>query len=184
MGREFRHPLKHAHQVGSAKSGSAGWLAMQFTSVVLIVLTLWVVVLVLGLLHADYASARAAVGHPLNALVLITFVIVLCWHTHLGLHNIYEDYLHTLRIAYWASLLTRLALVLIAVAAVLAILRIALARAEPPAFAGRTRPTGSAWRRCLRIPGAAAAGCAQLREGWSEAATRCSSSPMVKGFII
>lgn len=101
---------------------------MQFTSVVLIVLTLWVVVLVLGLLHADYATARATVEHPVNAPVLITFVILLCWHTHLGLHNIYEDYLHTPWIAYWASLLTRLALLLITVAAVLAIARIALAR--------------------------------------------------------
>lgn len=128
MTRDMRTPLKRARNIGSAKSGAAAWMAMQFTSVVLAGLFVWFVIFVLTLVRADYATARASLAHPVNATLMVAFVIVALWHTELGLRNIYEDYIHTRWLAYWVPLLTRLILLLMAIAAILAVVRIAISR--------------------------------------------------------
>ena len=128
MTSDLRNPLKRARNIGSAKSGAAAWMAMQFTSVVLVGLSLWFVILVLTLIHADYATVRAAIAHPANATLMVAFIILLCWHTELGLRNIYEDYIHTPWLAYWTLILTRLVLLLIAILSILSVVRIALSR--------------------------------------------------------
>lgn len=127
MTSDLRNPLKRARNIGSAKSGAGAWMAMQFTSLVLVALSLWFVVLVLTLMHEDYATMRHALAHPANATLMATFIVLVCWHTELGLRNIYEDYIHTRWLAFWAAILTRLALLLMAVLSLLSIVRIALA---------------------------------------------------------
>ncbi|WP_413626343.1 succinate dehydrogenase, hydrophobic membrane anchor protein [Luteibacter sp. Lutesp34] len=127
MTSDLRNPLKRARNIGSAKSGAAAWMSMQFTSLVLVGLSIWFVVLVLTLMHEDYATVRHALAHPANATLMATFVVLVCWHTELGLRNIYEDYIHTRWLAFWSATLTRLALLLMAVLSLLSIVRIALA---------------------------------------------------------
>lgn len=127
MTSDLRNPLKRARNIGSAKSGAAAWMSMQFTSLVLVGLSIWFVVLVLTLMHEDYATVRHALAHPANATPMATFVVLVCWHTELGLRNIYEDYIHTRWLAFWSAILTRLALLLMAVLSLLSIVRIALA---------------------------------------------------------
>jgi succinate dehydrogenase / fumarate reductase membrane anchor subunit len=89
-------------------------------------LTLWFVSLVLGLLHADYAVARVAVGKPWNAVLLIAFVVTVFWHAVLGLQVVIEDYVHK----RWKGVALLVAIKFIAVLSVLgctlAVLRIAL----------------------------------------------------------
>ena len=89
-------------------------------------LGLWFVVTVLCLMHADYASARAIVAKPWNALLLIAFVLTMFWHAVLGLQVVIEDYVHT----RWKEVVLLVAIkflaVLGALASVLAVLRIAL----------------------------------------------------------
>ncbi|NII54965.1 succinate dehydrogenase, hydrophobic membrane anchor protein [Luteibacter sp. SG786] len=126
MTSDLRNPLKRARNIGSAKSGAAAWMGMQFTSLVLVGLSVWFVVLVLTLMHEDYATVRHALAHPANATLMATFVVLVCWHTELGLRNIYEDYIHTRWLAFWSAILTRLALLLMAVLSLLSIVRIAL----------------------------------------------------------
>jgi succinate dehydrogenase / fumarate reductase membrane anchor subunit len=121
---DLRNPLKRARNIGSAKSGAGAWMAMQFTSVVLAGLSVWFVILVVSLMHAGYGSVRAAIGHPMNATLMATFVILACWHTELGLRNIYEDYIHTPWLAYWTLILTRLVLLLVTVLSLLSIVRL------------------------------------------------------------
>jgi len=81
---------------------------------------------VLCLLHADYATAHAAVAKPWNALLLIAFVLTMFWHAVLGLQVVIEDYVHT----RWKEVVLLVAIkflaVLGALASVLAVLRIAL----------------------------------------------------------
>ncbi|WP_448101597.1 succinate dehydrogenase, hydrophobic membrane anchor protein [Luteibacter jiangsuensis] len=126
MTSDLRNPLKRARNIGSAKSGAAAWMSMQFTSLVLVGLSVWLVVLVLTLIHEDYATVRHALAHPANATLMATFVVLVCWHTELGLRNIYEDYIHTRWLAFGSAILTRLALLLMAVLSLLSIVRIAL----------------------------------------------------------
>ena len=124
--KDRRHPLKAARGLGSAKSGVDHWWVQRVTAAALVALGIWFVILVLGLLHADYASARAAVARPWNALLLIAFVLTMFWHAVLGLQVVVEDYVHT----RWKEVVLLVAIkflaVLGALASVLAVLRIAL----------------------------------------------------------
>jgi succinate dehydrogenase / fumarate reductase membrane anchor subunit len=126
MTEDLRDPLKRARNIGSAKSGAAAWMAMQFTSYVLAALSVWFVVLVLSLVHSDYFIAAHRIGHPVNALLMALFVVLMGWHTELGLRNIYEDYIHTHWKGFVALLVTRTVLLLVVLFSLGAIIKIAL----------------------------------------------------------
>ena len=124
--KDRRNPLKIARGLGSAQSGVEHWWSQRVTAAALVLLGIWFVVLVLSLLHADYATARAAVARPWNALLLIAFVIIMFWRAVLDLQVVIEDYVHT----RWKEVVLLVAIKFLAVlgtlAAVLAVLRIAL----------------------------------------------------------
>lgn len=123
---EFQTPLKRARGLGSAKSGAHHWIVQRITAIALIPLSLWVTWIVLATLHADYAQARALVHEPVNAVLLITFVLAAFWHAQLGLQVVIEDYVHTPWTELTAQLAVKFFCVLGGVACVLAIVRIAL----------------------------------------------------------
>lgn len=124
--KNLRHPLKRARGLGSAQSGVSHWWTQRTTATALIVLGAWFVILVLGLVHGDYATARAAVAKPWNAVLLIAFLVSMFWHAVLGLQVVIEDYVHT----RWKEITLLVAIKFIAVlcvlAGTLAVLRIAL----------------------------------------------------------
>jgi len=124
--KDLRNPLKRARGLGSSQHGVAHWWTQRTTAVGLIVLGLWFVILVLGLLHGDYATARAAVAKPWNAVLLIAFLVAMFWHAVLGLQVVIEDYVHT----RWKEIVLLVAIKFLAVLSVLAgtlaVLRIAL----------------------------------------------------------
>jgi succinate dehydrogenase / fumarate reductase membrane anchor subunit len=126
MNEDLRNPLKHARNVGSAKSGAAAWMAMQFTSYVLAALSVWLVILVLSLVHSDYSTAVRRIGHPVNALLMALFIVLMAWHTELGLRNIYEDYIHTHWKGFVALLVTRTVLLLVVLFSLGAVIKVAL----------------------------------------------------------
>jgi len=59
-----------------------------------LLLTPWFAWLVLGLLGADQPAMRAALAQPVNATLLLAFLVSLFWHAQLGLQVIVEDYVH------------------------------------------------------------------------------------------
>lgn len=121
-----RNPLKVARGLGSAQTGVRHWWVQRVTAAALVGLGIWFVILVLSLLWADFAAARATVARPWNALLMIAFLVAMFWHAALGLQVVIEDYVHT----RWKEVLTLVAVYFIAFlgafAAVLAVLRIAL----------------------------------------------------------
>ena len=123
---QLRTPLKRARGLGSAQSGVGHWWTQRVTATALVFLALWFVVTVLGALHADYATARGIIAKPWNAVLLVAFVLTVCWHAVLGLQIVIEDYVHT----RWKEATLLMAIKFIAVlatlAGVLAVLRIAL----------------------------------------------------------
>lgn len=124
--KDRRTPLKIARGLGSAQSGTGHWWTQRVTAAALVLLGIWFVITVLGLLHADYATAHATVAKPWNALLLIAFVVSMFWHAVLGLQVVIEDYVHV----RWKEVVLLVAIkflaVLGALAGVLAVLRIAL----------------------------------------------------------
>jgi succinate dehydrogenase / fumarate reductase, membrane anchor subunit len=124
--KDRRDPLKVARGLGSSQSGVGHWWTQRMTAAALVLLGVWFVVTVLCLLHADYATARAAVAKPWNALLLIAFVLSMFWHAVLGLQVVVEDYVHTRWKEVFLLVAIKFLAVLGALASVLAVLRIAL----------------------------------------------------------
>lgn len=90
----LRHPLAVARGLGSAKDGTGHWWVQRLTAVALLLLTPWFVWLAIGLAGADQLSVRQAIGGPVNASLMLAFVISLFWHAQLGLQVVIEDYIH------------------------------------------------------------------------------------------
>ena len=124
--KDLRNPLKVARGLGSSQSGVGHWWTQRVTAVALVVLLIWFVITVLGLLHADYATALATVAKPWNALLLILLLVTMFWHAVLGLQVVIEDYVHTRWKEVLSLVLIKFLAVLGALASVLAVLRIAL----------------------------------------------------------
>ncbi|MBB5357710.1 succinate dehydrogenase / fumarate reductase membrane anchor subunit [Rhodanobacter sp. ANJX3] len=124
--KDLRNPLKVARGLGSSQSGVGHWWTQRVTAAALVVLLIWFVITVLGLLHADYATALATVAKPWNALLLIVLLVTMFWHAVLGLQVVIEDYVHTRWKEVLSLVLIKFLAVLGALASVLAVLRIAL----------------------------------------------------------
>jgi succinate dehydrogenase / fumarate reductase, membrane anchor subunit len=119
----LRHPLAAARGLGSAKNGTGHWWVLRLSSLALLLLTPWFVVWALGMVGADQYTLRQSIARPLNASLMIAFVLSLFWHSQLGLQVVIEDYVHGWQ--EWAlQVLVRFACALGAIASVVAIGRI------------------------------------------------------------
>ena len=90
----LRHPLALARGLGSAKDGVGHWWVQRLTAMALLLLAPWFAWLVLGLVGADHYTVRQTLAQPLNASLLLAFVLSLFWHAQLGLQVVIEDYFH------------------------------------------------------------------------------------------
>ncbi len=126
MSRDLRNPLARARGLGSAKEGVSHWMLQRVTALGLVFLTVWFVVTVLGLMHSDYATARATLAKPWNAVLLAALLITMFRHAVLGLQVVIEDYVHTRWLEVASLVLIKFIAVLAALAGVLAVLRVAL----------------------------------------------------------
>ena len=122
----LRTPLKNVRGLGSAQSGVRHWWLQRITAVALVPLSLWLLWLCAGLVHADYATVRAAIAEPVHAVLLVALVVSLFWHGALGLQVIIEDYVHSRWQEITLQILVRFGAFLAAVACLFAIVRIAL----------------------------------------------------------
>lgn len=120
----LRDPLAQARGLGSAKDGVHHWWVQRLTAVALMLLAPWFVWLAFGLVGADQFTVRATIGQPLNATLMLAFVIALFWHAQLGLQVVVEDYVHGwLELAL--QIVIKFACVLAALASAIAIGRLA-----------------------------------------------------------
>ena len=122
----FRTPLKRAVGLGSAKDGTGHFIWQRITAIALLLCGVYLIGLLFGLTGADYLFARATVADPINAVVLVAFLIAACWHAKLGMQVVIEDYVHTPLLAGAAHLANIFVCALAAIAGVLAVVRIAL----------------------------------------------------------
>ena len=122
----LRTPLGRVRGLGSAHSGVHHWWAQRITSIALLPLTLWFVLSVAGLAGAGYEATLSWIARPWNAVLMLVTLGVTFHHMASGLQVIVEDYLH-LEWARMAAILAIKAICLVlALAAALAVLRIAV----------------------------------------------------------
>lgn len=122
----FRTPLKTVIGLGSARHGVQHFVVQRLTAVALLLLAFWFLYVVLTLVHSDYATARALIAQPLNATLMLIFVVAVFWHSQLGLQVVVEDYVHVHGLEFALQVLIKFLCFLGATVSVLAVLRIAL----------------------------------------------------------
>jgi succinate dehydrogenase / fumarate reductase membrane anchor subunit len=122
---EYRTALKEVRGYGAAKYGTGHWIAQRLTAIALVPLLLWFCFsLLYTVFSADYAGAVDWIGRPWNMLALILLVGVVFYHSNLGLKIVVEDYVHRPLTKTATLVVLRLCNFLLAVAGILAVLRI------------------------------------------------------------
>ena len=121
----MRSPLGRAMGLGSAKEGAEHWWMARVSAVALIPLTLLFVASIIAHTGSDYVTFIVWLRMPLVSILMVLLLIVLFYHTTLGLQVVIEDYVHS-EARFGALIAVRLGCVALAVAGILATMRIAL----------------------------------------------------------
>jgi succinate dehydrogenase / fumarate reductase membrane anchor subunit len=90
----LRTPLGTVLGRGAARSGVHHWWVQRVTAVALVPLTLWLLFSLSRLPLADQATVThwmAASWHPV---LLCLTILVMAWHSALGVQVVIEDYVH------------------------------------------------------------------------------------------
>jgi succinate dehydrogenase / fumarate reductase, membrane anchor subunit len=112
--------------LGTARSGSDAARAMHVTSVALMPLGIAFAWILASLVHKDYAAARAALAHPLPAIVMLLFVGTGIYHMKLGMQVIIDDYVHDTHRKSWALIANTFFSAALGLACIFALLKISL----------------------------------------------------------
>ena len=120
--------LRRVSQLGSARDGLREWRLQRLTAVALMPLGLYFAASLLWLDNSDQATAAAWLASPVPALLVMFFVLAGLAHALVGLRSVLLDYVHTRARLLAAELLVRAAVMILAGASVLAVLKLFLGR--------------------------------------------------------
>lgn len=119
-------PLAKAKGLGSVHEGVHHWMLERITGAMLAPLSLWIVYSMVGLKGASYEVFTLWLQSPLNAVLMIMFMLTSLYHGAMGLQVILEDYIscHCLRLV--KIIAVKITFAFLAIASVFSILKIAL----------------------------------------------------------
>lgn len=120
----LRSPLSKAVGLGSAKHGFSHWWWQRVTAIALVPLTLWFIFSVLCLIGESHSAAVTWLGSPINATIMLLFVLTALFHAQTGLQVVIEDYIHTKWMNLSLLLLIKFASVVMAVLAIISVLKV------------------------------------------------------------
>lgn len=119
-------PFDHTQGLGSAREGVGHWWTQRVTAVALIPLTLWFAGALMAHITSDYGAVIHWLREPFTTVLIVLLLIALFYHVALGLQVVIEDYVHDDRLKIPAVIGTQLGSFTLAVAGIVAVLRIAL----------------------------------------------------------
>ncbi|NKC32598.1 succinate dehydrogenase, hydrophobic membrane anchor protein [Falsiroseomonas selenitidurans] len=122
----LRTPLGRVRGSGSAKSGTHHWWMQRVTSMALLPLTLWFIVVLATSAGMTQVEAALWIGQPFNAVLLLALIGLTFHHTASGLQVVIEDYAKPEWVKIAAVLAVKAVCALLALAAALAVLRLAV----------------------------------------------------------
>jgi succinate dehydrogenase / fumarate reductase membrane anchor subunit len=79
---------------GSAKEGSAHWLAQRITAIALVILVFWFLLIVAKISISPLQTVVELLRSPFNLSMLCLLVGVSLYHGSLGMRVVIEDYIH------------------------------------------------------------------------------------------
>ena len=123
----LRSPLGRAIGLGSAKQGVEHWWLQRLTAIALVPLALWFVAAIIAHAGADLGALHLWLGRPVPAILMVLTLIATFYHAALGLQVVIEDYIHTELARLGLLALMRLLCSALAVAGIVAVIRLALA---------------------------------------------------------
>jgi succinate dehydrogenase / fumarate reductase membrane anchor subunit len=123
----MRSMLGRARGLGSAKSGTGHWWAQRVTALALLPLTLWFIAQVIGLAGKPHAEVTDWGTSPVVTTLLLALIAATFHHMQLGLQAVIEDYVHGERSKLVSLLAMRAVVVLLALTAAVAVLKLAFA---------------------------------------------------------
>jgi succinate dehydrogenase / fumarate reductase, membrane anchor subunit len=121
----LQSPLGKVLGRGSAKDGVSHWWGQRVSASALIVLTLWFVYALLMLPDMGYAAVFSWLQSPLSAVLLSLLIIMLAYHSQLGVQVVIEDYVASKGIKIVTMLIVNFVHVLLGALGVFAVLRVA-----------------------------------------------------------
>lgn len=121
----MRSQLGRARGLGAARSGTGHWWAERVTSVALVPLTLWFIYAAIHLSGLPRAAMAAWASQPLTATLLAALVVTTFHHMQLGLQVVMDDYIHGERTRMLSLMAMKGATALLALAALISVLKLA-----------------------------------------------------------
>jgi succinate dehydrogenase / fumarate reductase membrane anchor subunit len=118
-------PLNKVLGLGAAKSGVEHWWAQRLTAVALAPLGLWFAIAMLRFETLAYAEVIAWVREPITAVLLLMTILIVVYHSYLGVQVVVEDYVEGKGAKLFAMLLSAFGHLFLLVAAAFAVLKIA-----------------------------------------------------------
>lgn len=88
----LRTPLGRITGQGSARHGAVHWWQQRLTAIVMVPLTLWLMVAIVSIVSLGYEAVTLWLRKPINAVLLLIYLMALFHHTQLGLQVVIEDY--------------------------------------------------------------------------------------------
>ena len=122
----LRSPLGQVLGSGSAKDGTGHWWAQRVSAVALLVLGGWFLYSIMRLDSFSHAAMLEWAERPWNGVMLLLLSMTLAWHSALGVQVVLEDYVHGPFIKVVSLLANRFIHVFVAIATVVAVLKLAL----------------------------------------------------------
>ncbi|MFZ2449712.1 MAG: succinate dehydrogenase, hydrophobic membrane anchor protein [Methylovulum miyakonense] len=123
---DFRPPLAKALGLGSAKTGTSHWWMQRVTAVALVPLSFPLLTLLNLCFNEPYRDTVAWLAAPFNTVCIVAWLLAVFYHAALGLQVVIEDYVANEGAKIAAVWTVNLAFLFLALAALLAVLRIIL----------------------------------------------------------
>lgn len=112
--------------LGAAGDALQHWCVQRLSAILLAPFSLWFIYSLTTLGNTDYHAVSAWLGAPLNAALLLIFILLLYYHAALGMQVVLEDYIASERSRAVCLRLVRLLMAVAALSAALAVLKVCL----------------------------------------------------------
>ena len=124
LSARIRTPLARVRGLGAAREGTEHFWQIRVTAIAAMLLAPILLVVILSLIGADYATTRRVLGHPLVAVPLLLMLVASLQHMRLGMQAIIEDYVHSEGSKLLLLMLNTFFTILVGTACAFAVLRL------------------------------------------------------------